>query len=932
MKKMKKNIAVAMSCVMISQSMIYAQAEPDVSGQSTIMEATGTDAVQNFMAESAKTSTGYVYQVNSDKTITITGYEGTNTNLTIPSTIDGKKVTTIAEKAFYENKKLQKVVISEGITTVKGAAFYGCKKLSEVSLPSTITSLDGYYGGIGIFENCELLQTVTIKQGSKAVSMGSYMFKNCKSLQSITIPKNYVKIGNECFAYCGNLTGFTWNGDASKELNIDSDAFYECKSLKAANIPEGVVGIGNGAFYNCAALTSVSIPSTMEKIGTTYGAGVFVNCNSLKTVTIKSGQQSAYIGVSTFRNCQSLQSISIPGNYEKINDRAFEKCISLKTLEYKSSGRNYSNQTIGSYAFASCTNLMTVTLSKTVGSIGSSAFENDTALKSITIPEGTSAIGSGAFSGCTALESVSLPSTMETLGSSAFYNCSSLKNISWTAGSILATIGLNCFSSCTSLVSLTIPGNCDIINSDAFAYCTALQSVTWLKGTHGSQSQSLSGSVFYGCKNLKKVCLMSTVGSIGSNVFYQCDNVTIYGQKGSYAETYAKQNDIPFQVYTGQALKITGKSSTSSISVGGKITLTGTATGGNGSYTYSYLVHNKDTNQWSRLTSSFTSSNTYTWTAGSAGNREFFIEVKDASGKTVRSSAINVSVANTLKITGKSNTSTVNVGGKVTLTGTASGGRGGYTYSYLVHNKDTDKWSRLTSSFTSSNTYTWTAGSAGNREFFIEVKDSTGKVVRGSAINVSVTNTKPLAITAKSSASTVVKGGKITITGTASGGKGGYTYSYLIHNKDTNEWSRLTSSFTGSNTYSWTAGSTGNREFFVEVKDSTGKVVRSSAVNVKVQNASSNLNVTIGSSAVQASVNSTITLFANASGGKGGYTYSYLVHNKDTDEWHRFNKNFTTNNIYNWKATSKGNRDFFVEVKDSTGKVVRSKAMNIVIR
>lgn len=38
----------------------------------------------------------------------------------------------------------------------------------------------------------------------------------------------------------------------------------------------------------------------------------------------------------------------------------------------------------------------------------------------------------------------------------------------------------------------------------------------------------------------------------------------------------------------------------------------------------------------------------------------------------------------------------------------------------------------------SKNTYTWTAGSTVNREFFVEVKDSTGKVVRSSAVNVSV--------------------------------------------------------------------------------------------------------------------------------------------------------------------------------------------------
>ena len=188
-----------------------------------------------------------------------------------------------------------------------------------------------------------------------------------------------------------------------------------------------------------------------------------------------------------------------------------------------------------------------------------------------------------------------------------------------------------------------------------------------------------------------------------------------------------------------------------------------------------------------------------------------------------------------LSITAAGSVSSVTVGGKAIITGNASGGARGYTYSYLIHNKDTNKWSRLTSSFVTSNTYTWTAGSQGNREFFVEVKDSTGKVVRSSAVNVTVTNANPLTISARSSASSITKGSKVTITGTANGGSGGYTYSYLIHNKDTNKWSRLTSSFVTSNTYTWTAGSQGNREFFVEVKDSTGKVVRSSAVAVNVK-------------------------------------------------------------------------------------------------
>ena len=210
----------------------------------------------------------------------------------------------------------------------------------------------------------------------------------------------------------------------------------------------------------------------------------------------------------------------------------------------------------------------------------------------------------------------------------------------------------------------------------------------------------------------------------------------------------------------------------------------------------------------------------------------------DSTGKVVRSSAIAVNVkaaAKPLAITGTASASSVSVGTKVVIKGTAAGGNGNYTYSYLIHNKDTDAWSRLTPSFVSSNTYTWTAGSAGNREFFVEVKDGTGKVVRSSAISVKVTiASQPLAVTAKSSATTFGLGTSIVITGTATGGNGSYTYSFIMHNKDTGDWYRF-SDFKAANKLTWTAGSTGNREFFVEVKDGTGKVVRSSAVNITVQ-------------------------------------------------------------------------------------------------
>ena len=266
----------------------------------------------------------------------------------------------------------------------------------------------------------------------------------------------------------------------------------------------------------------------------------------------------------------------------------------------------------------------------------------------------------------------------------------------------------------------------------------------------------------------------------------------------------------------------------SEASVGQNVTLRANATGGVTGYTYSFLVHNTDTNLWSRI-QSFASNSTLVWKAGSAGNREFYVEVKDSTGKVTRSEAVKVKVSSALELTTKVDKSSLAVGEKLTVTGYGKGGSGNYTYSFLIHNTDTNEWYRI-QSFKSNSSLEWTAGSAGNREFYVEVKDSTGKVTRSEAMKVKVSSSA-LGLTTKVDKSSLAVGEKLTVTGCGKGGSGNYTYSFLIHNTDTNQWCRV-QSFTSNSTLVWTAGSAGNRNFYVEVKDTTGKVVRSEAIRV----------------------------------------------------------------------------------------------------
>ena len=91
---------------------------------------------------------------------------------------------------------------------------------------------------------------------------------------------------------------------------------------------------------------------------------------------------------------------------------------------------------------------------------------------------------------------------------------------SYTIQSGTKCIGSYAFRDCISLTSITIPDSVTIIGSDAFRWCSSLTSIT----------------------------IPDSVTSIGAYAFNGCKDLAIYGRSGSYAATYANENNIPFIV------------------------------------------------------------------------------------------------------------------------------------------------------------------------------------------------------------------------------------------------------------------------------------------------------------------------------------------------------------------------------------------------
>ena len=61
---------------------------------------------------------------------------------------------------------------------------------------------------------------------------------------------------------------------------------------------------------------------------------------------------------------------------------------------------------------------------------------------------------------------------------------------------------------------------------------------------------TIGQEAFADCENLRMVYIPKSVIGIGREAFNNCPRLTIYGEAGSYAETYARQNELAFVAVT----------------------------------------------------------------------------------------------------------------------------------------------------------------------------------------------------------------------------------------------------------------------------------------------------------------------------------------------------------------------------------------------
>ena len=529
-------------------------------------ELSGEDVEMTAMAAS-----DFTVEILNGGGVSITGYNGSATNLTIPEKINGREVLAIGYSAFYNNQRLTSVTLPSTLQTIGDYAFSG-SGLTSVTIPKNVTSL-GYesfccrylkrvsfnalrpgdcqyaFQGAGsdVFEGMTVtfntkaewvparlfyksnVAKVTIPErvtsiGTSAFygnglintvelpaalqTIGDYAFSGT-DLASVIIPKNVTKLGYESFA-CSNLKKVSFNA------LMPDDCQYAFQGA-GSNVYEGmtvtfnskVKWIPSRLFYQ-SNVAKATIPGTVTSIGT----GAFYGNGLIKAVILPAALQT--IGDYAFSGT-NLTNVNIPKNVTKLGYESFA-CNNLKKVTFNAlmpDDCQYAFQGAGYNVYEG----ITVTFNNKVKWIPARIFYKSNVAQ-VTIPETVTSIGTSAFYGNGLIKTVTIPTSMQTIGDYAFYG--------------------------TSLTSITIPKKITYLGYEAFN-CNKLKAVRFnaqkadkcqyafqgagnkvydgMTVTIGSDVTTLPYRTFEGA-NVASVKIPSSVTSIGSSAFRNCTNLT----------------------------------------------------------------------------------------------------------------------------------------------------------------------------------------------------------------------------------------------------------------------------------------------------------------------------------------------------------------------------------------------------------------------
>ena len=452
------------------------------------------------------------------------------------------KVKTIEWQAFY-NCGLTELVIPEGVQTIGSYAFFN-NSLQNLTLPSTITSI-----GESAFRDNNNLQSI-ICNAATPPTLGDKVFYE-SNIQEVKVPLASIAAYRKVYGwkdfsnYYGGeeiIDGVAYRID-DKGAYVQAAIMTESEICLAENVAfEGaqypLYKIADNAFAGNGSITLVTVPATVETIGSNAFDGVTYPIIKIKATTppvlaSKLPMLSAIVppaSVKAYKAANYWKEMTIIG--EGKNDIEVTTSATVDLTEAIMTQAKITPASVTSIKVhgpltnddiinALNTNMRScyaIDLSDAeIEALPDGAFNGKIGLLEITLPAGLKAIGNNAFNGCFALRNeVTIPAGVETIGSNAFAGCKNAK-FNPALPETLTAIGDYAFQNCANLYAVTLPASLQTIGDHAFEASNVQEAVL------PAGLKTIGAYAFRKCSNITRVTLPDGLTTLGEGAFQQCE-------------------------------------------------------------------------------------------------------------------------------------------------------------------------------------------------------------------------------------------------------------------------------------------------------------------------------------------------------------------------------------------------------------------------
>lgn len=348
-------------------------------------------------------------------------YNGKDSIVVVP-----EGIKELGSSCFWDNQSIEKVVLPDSLINLGGDTFYNCFNLKEVNIPHNVRMMGNnpfagcplikitnksknyrYINGALYTSNKERIiyysiskKNASYKISSKTKVIGKHTFYMCNNLKLITLPKVLLKLENNPFSGCNELS----INNKSSTYKIADKVIYDknynnivgCLNSIKTNCLKllPVKNICRNSFWNCGGIKEIILPETLVQIG--YNP--FVGCKDIKFIS-NSKKYKVVDGILMTADLKKLVcypawkavgDIKVPDTIEILERGAFSGAENMTSIDFNNA------KIISKTCFTNCNSLTKVVIPEDAKYIGEWAFAHCKSLKDVKVSASTE-IDNNAF-------------------------------------------------------------------------------------------------------------------------------------------------------------------------------------------------------------------------------------------------------------------------------------------------------------------------------------------------------------------------------------------------------------------------------------------------------------------------------------------------------------------------------------------------------